>query len=369
MDESIKKFYLYDRWFYFQKETEDKIVYKSNSKRKLNGILVEFSKEIDNVDVLYFDNDKLISKLTITNIQKNKTEFHYQDKEPQLIHINDNTYVNLLIELFTNSDDKFLNKKTIKITKKNNLKKLCYREPDFKLDTEISLNSLKIESKILNYFIELIDYIKRNKDVLRINIKEKESEKEEEIIEECPKNYNLVIPSDLYIYDRNYTLIGEMNNNVYYENNQDGYTLLEVRPDPNSVISRLTLHFKKEASSKNEKYVLQMLHNSLNGVTVRYQTAKKAEIRIKSDTINDYDNAQYLNTIVYDGNNAKMSDRLQVKVGKIELDLTSHPYFSNTYVDENGNEYHMGSSDFAKLEGIACYAPGIYNGIKEKFLN
>lgn len=367
MLEKQRKFYLYDRWFYFKKEKEDKITYQSSAKKKTNYIEIVIDKNTNDTDILYIADNKLIAKLEITEFNSNNIRFHYQEQEPQYVEINDELYANLLIELFTSSNEKLFNKKTVKITKKRKKNDIVYREPeDFKLDKEISYNKLKIKSKVLDYFINIIDYIKNTNDLIDVT----DFISSEDIVKETfdiKKVKNLEIPNELYVYDRNYTFVGRDEQTIYYENEQTSINKLEIKIDPNNYISAVNLRIKNKTGDKNTKYVFQIIRNELNGITVRFGN-KNGHLRITSADPKDYDNATFRSTTIYGMDNKKISHRLDIKAGKDEYELTAHPYFSNSYVDCDGIEYRVASQDYARLDGMAHYAPGIFNNIEKTLI-
>ena len=152
MKEDRNKFYLYDRWFYIIKEDDEKIYYSSNPKDQLDGITIELEKQTKCMSVLYFEDEELKNKMTVSDITKEDIVLNYKDQEPQEIKINYNLYVNLLLDVTLKivsgrraTDD------TVIVTRKRNLNKMCYCEPDFPTDEEIPLSAIIVDSKILNY--------------------------------------------------------------------------------------------------------------------------------------------------------------------------------------------------------------------------
>ena len=96
--ESRNSFYLYDRWFFLVKEQPTKLIYSTIPENVLNGITLELDKEKKNITLLCFENTKMITKITTSSLEDKYMSFKYKEKEAQQIEINDNIYVNLIIE-------------------------------------------------------------------------------------------------------------------------------------------------------------------------------------------------------------------------------------------------------------------------------
>ena len=105
MIENRNQFYLYDRWFYYLKETDDKICYTSKPNNPQSGIMIEKYKNIKNIEILYLKNKKMISRLSISDITKKNIDIVYKDQEAQTISVHDNIHTNLLVELKTSIID------------------------------------------------------------------------------------------------------------------------------------------------------------------------------------------------------------------------------------------------------------------------
>lgn len=369
MLENKNRFYLYDRWFYLLKETEEKLTYTSVVKDSSSGILIEIEKETNDMSILYFEQKVLIAKLDITDTNSKNIKLHYQDQEPQQIIINDNVYVNLLLELYTNIENDKLNSKKMviinRMRKFDKEKRMCYCEPTFPIDKEVDLKTLDIESDVFNYFLELIDYIKSY-----IKSIDKITKEEEKVVEPLPLKTSinkLVIPEELYIYDRNYKFVGKDEKTIYYENHEDCINNLELKLDPNKYLSSINFIFE-EKGIKNSKMIFQIIRNELNGVTIKFYNHKKSQLRVSGKEYKNYDNAKFINVITYDEKRVKTFSNLEIKADQEEYNLTQHPYFTNTYIDEYGNEYRISSQDFAKLDNMTSYAPGIFTGIEEQLI-
>ena len=364
MVEKTNRFYLYDRWFNFIKETDDKIVYSSNKKKKGNSINVEIDKETSDMSILYLSDKKMLAKLDITDIDTDSINFHYQEQEPQLITINDNVYVNLILELTTSIDrTKFISEKIVRVNKKKKLNKMCYLEPDFPINEDINLKDVDIDSDMFSYFLNLIDYIKGY--VRSLETLMEKDKKTSTIAKLKQEEKNLVIAEELFIYDRNYNLVARDDRTLYYENHQDGITNLEIKMDPNKYLTSINFVIENETPFRTGKNLLQIIRNDLGGVTVRFTNRKKSSLRISGDTFKDYDDAKFKYETVYDQESNVVYNNVEVVADNDEYSLTYHPSLSNIFIDENGNAYRINGQDFCLLDSISSFAPGIFENVEK----
>lgn len=360
MVENKKRFYLCDRWYYLINETDNKLVYTTNLKNKMDGNLLEISKENHQIQIIYLSKNKAIAKLEINNVDSQNIDFHYIEYECNQIDVNDEIYTNLLIELFA-SRKKFDSKGNVEIlfTKKKKLNKMCYRTPDFPIDKKTDVKSIKIDLKKITEFQELTTYIPNNINKILGKIFSDEQINENEDIKEISR---LVIPQELEIYDRVYSFVEKTDNKLLYTNDEDDIINLEIKVDTiNFILQDITLVTKAKNQNKAAKNLIKIFPNLENGITAKYYTNKKSNINMGGKIIED---AKIDSEVIFDGNEQKISHTLSIKAGKQQFELTRHPHLMNNYVDNEGNIYHIGCSDFARFQGISGFACKIYKRIE-----
>ena len=367
MKKQLKRFYMYDRWFEFEKETEDKYIYTSAKRKKGSIIHLEAFKDNKNIDILYLKDKVMIAKLSLENIDTDNIHIHYQEQEPQLITINDNIYVNLILELFTDIEKgRLVSDKVVKVNKKKKLNKMCYLEPDFPINEEIDLHEIEIESDVFDYFLNLIEYIKGY--IKSLEFLMEHEDKKINPTRFINKKYKLNIAEELYIYDRSYTFVSKDDRTLFYENHEEGITNLEIKIDPNKYLTSINFIMENHSGITDNKDVFQIIRNELNGVTVRYLNRKKSNLRITGDEFKDYDSAKFRGISVYDSEANKVFDNIEIRAQNDEYVLSSHPVLSNVYIDEYGKTYRVNGQDFSKLDAMSDFAPGIFENVEKTLL-
>lgn len=362
--ESRNKFYLYDRWFYIVKDTDKEIEYSSIPNNVLNGITLKLDKEKYTLTILCFKKEKMITKITTSSLKDTCIEYKYKEKEPQFITVNNNLYVNLFIEAKVKYESvRSIGSGTMIIKRKNIMNKICYLEPDFKVNEKMTIASLDIDSQYFNYFKNLCEKISISKNKF-VEYIDTVSDKKEIIIDN--DNYSITIPDEIYYYDRNYTLIKKNVDSAVYSNQEDGYNELKINFNPlNKTLTQIQLKLKEEKSSKQAMYELKIYPNTLNGVTSTFKSNTKKTMMLSNREIED---ASFYSTLVFDDNSKLMSFNTKLTSKKTVYNLTISPVFRNVYSDEFGNEYHLIDRDYCQLLGIAKFAFWGYESTKKKFL-
>lgn len=378
MLENKNKFYLYDRWFYYLKEDENKITYTSLPSNPLNGIILQYNKENKTMNILYFNNKKLLTKINISDISQPQIEATYKEQEPQMIVINNNIYVNLLIGSYTKIDDNRNRETTVNISKKRNLNKLCYCEPTFPLNEDIDIKTININSGLFNYFTELVDAI-RYKSRKLIKISEEVIDKKVE--KTGLKVTELTIPDEIFFYDRYYQLDKtrptqeereyKPDDTIYYTNTEDGLYKLQIKYDPDfKFLTGLTFKIY-DSQLKRDRYILELKEKENSEIKVSFFNTKKEQFSFKNHDVKNHDvkNALYRSDTIYDDALNITSNNIKVESATESYNLTYNPYFSNTYTDSDGNEYHVRNSTFSMLSGISLFSPKSYKQLIKTFTN
>ena len=372
------KFFLHDRWFYFKKELDGLRTYTTMIDDPNNGLILIYDRESNEVEIIAIKDEEFIAKLYISDITQPEISFHYKENTPQNIYIEDDLYVNLLLEAFVETKYGRIDKESlIRITRKKNLDKILYLTPPLPLDEDIYLDKYKIESEMLTYFLELINsfnifikLLEKDKEIKQKKLEEEkpdlseykiECDGEEKIIVKPLEEFitNLEIPDELYIYDRKYNFVNKDLSSINYLNTQGGENKLRVKLDPNTqIVTGMTLESRNE---KDESFIFTALCGD-NNIMVSFGTLQKVPLQI---TYNERINTN----ITFEGTYDKKAKPIDVLV-KIEknntlVQLIPHPYFSGVYVDQSGNEYRLNSQEFSRFSGIASFSPYILDHIEK----
>ena len=363
MLENKDKFFLYDRWFYFKKEKDSKLTYTSMLNDQNNGLILIYDSLTNEIEIISLKDDEFMAKLHISDITQKDIRYHYKESTPQNIYIEDDLYVNLLLEAFVETKQGRIDKESIiRVSKKKNLDKIVYCTPNIPLDEDLYLEKYKIESNMLNYFLELIDsfsiYVSRLKEK---KAKEKPTPSLLETKYEQPTISNLEKQETLYIYDRRYAFVDRKQSNLNYINKNDGEHRLRIRLDPNLYF--LTGFSIESINEKNHKYILSALYGENDRVIATFGSEGRVPFRI---SYNEEINTYVVFEGTYDKNAKNIDTQLKLEKASTLIILKPHPFFSGVYTDQNGNEYRFCNQDFSRLTGIADASPNILNYIKKE---
>ena len=69
MVENKKRFYLYDRWFECQEETEEKMIYISIPRITTSNMKLELEKKENKMTIFSYKGRKLVNRIEISNFE------------------------------------------------------------------------------------------------------------------------------------------------------------------------------------------------------------------------------------------------------------------------------------------------------------
>lgn len=360
MVESKEKFYLYDRWYKRQSETEEKIIYVSIPENISSGIRMEINKKENKITVFSLEEKKVLNRIEISDIKSSNIELHYIDEICHDIELENNTYKNLFIEFFAIVENdiardyqvRFLSK-----NKKNNLDGISNL-----LNKKIDMGDMNIESQKADYFIEFVKnfifFKKKLIDIIELSsVAKLNGQKDSNQV----TKKKLLVPQSLEIYDRVYQLIQTNGNKIILENTEDDIRTLRIKYDPTaqlitSVCLRIDDYEKQEG-------VLQIIPNDLNGITARYYIVKKTNIRVGAEELKA---KKIRGLVIFDSSNQKISNSIRIITESKKIELVEHPYLANNYTNGMGNLLTIGNRTYKKFFGIASYAAPIFRNIDKK---
>ena len=359
MVEDKYKFYFIDRWFYLVKETDELLRYATNPSKITSGIILE--KNNNNLDLFYYDNSKLVAKIYVSDINNSEIFIHYKDLVPQQNEINGEIYVNLLLNAFTMyKNNRKRNFDKFYVSKKKNLKKLCYREPDFLLDTTLDLCDFNVDSPSFNYYKIFADnfglYVEKLKKCFV-------KEKSESCIEFDNKVKNLKLPDEIFLYDREYTLDKTKDNVILYTNYDDDLSELVMKYDYilNS-LREIDITFKDDKNTKT-RCEYKVVRNEYNGMDISFRNLVKSSLHVNQETI---EAVLYNMYAKFDADSKPIEESLELMIDKKRLVLYPHPVLSNMYVDSEGNDYRVANGDFARLRNMYKFSNNVLSNLEKK---
>lgn len=363
MFETKKKFFLYDRWYYLIKNTQDKVVYSSSPETKQEGNLIEIDKNTHDIGIIYFINKKASAKLKITDFDTLNPKFKYSQYECSDLIIDNELYSNLLIELNIETQNGRINDNSkISLTKKKKIKRICYREPKISLNKKHALSSINFKSEPVENIIKFIEVFKLNIKTLSDAIKVEENQ----TLESKPREVvRLETPQSLYVYDRAYHLIESFKDKYIYENAEEEIMNLEIKIDTNNqTLAYIKLQEKDSIYDENYKHIIELVPTKENGVCIKYRNLKSLNILANSEMISK---AKLQAELVYDSENTVVEDTLEIESKHNKYKLNAHPILLSEYLDKEGNLYHISNSAYARFQCIAPLAFHVFKNIEKGF--
>ena len=360
MAEDKNRIYLCDRWFYLIKETDTILKYASNPIKPTQGIILEKRKDDNSLQIFYYVKNKLFNKISVSDITEKEIFFHYKDLVPHLTNINGEEYVNLLADIFSHL--KYGNRAEsdkIYIKKKKNLRKLCYREPDFPLEVTIDLKDLSVANEGIQYYLNLVSNFKLY--IPNVNEREKQDDMAKNITGEIRE---LNIPGELALFDRIYTFKEEELGRLYFYNDEDSITNLVINYDTiYRYIEGININFRETIGTKKFDCTYEAYRNEYNGMTVVFYNNIKENININQQKIED---SRYKFFAKYDESGNQVSNYLEIIAGRKRTVYYLHPVLSTIYIDDDGNTYQIGNQNFGRLKGMANFSNGIFKVLEKK---
>lgn len=355
--ENQKRLYFYDRWFELVTQKEDSLIYYSIPRNASNGIKLEINQNTNEIIICYIKNKQVIRQISITNIFEKNIELHYSDVICELMMIGDHVYDNLAIEVFTNiSNDSPSRKYELMFSKREILSNYEWKDPILPINQRMDIDEIDVSSDKVNDFIEFVASfpieIRRIKNMQNY---EENSETTQLAVS------NIAIPQEIIVYDRVYKLVKVKEDKIILTNQDEDIRNLEIKYDP-FTLQLQSVSIKMKKNNKTER-VLKIEPNDLNGITVQYRTKVTETVVISEKKV---ENAKVNFNMVFDKNKNKVENNVLISTATEEIKLLEHPVIGNNYTDGNGNLYTLRNQGYNTLYGVASFAPGIFNSIKEK---
>lgn len=356
MVENKKRFYLYDRWFECQEETEEKMIYISIPRITTSNMKLELEKKENKMTIFSYKGRKLVNRIEISNIESSNIELHYIEEKCKNRELEESDYNDLLIELYAEIENGIIKNSQIKFIPK--YKKHNLGDSSILLNEKTNLSDLNIKSKKVEDFLDFVrSFIIHRKKLVDILTKDPKIEREKS----QPLIREILIPQELEVYDRAYHLVKTQENQIILMSQEEEARSLEIKFDP-IALSLISICFKIN-NYDSQKGILQIIPNDLNGVTARYCTRRETKVRVGDKKI---ETPKIKSVVIFDENEQKISNTVSIITNEKELKLIEHPYLKGNYTDGAGNLLTIGNSSYNTLLGIASFAPQIFKSVDKK---
>lgn len=367
----IKKFCFCDRWYYFNKVENNILFYETKKGDYVNNSLFQFNIDDKTITLITIKNKHTIDKLEISDITMNNIVYNYTQFIPDEIEVNDNIYVNVLLNFRAEIEGFRLISEEVKFVPVKRMKKMCYCEPVFPLNTYVDARLYDINSDKYNKFQKMYWNCSSSYSFIKEKLLNN-NEDDVEVIGDFDLNRNSIldVPKEIYIYSANYVLYSDDVDTYYYIEDKMDYS----KDDKNNTLKFLTI--KVDLYSGKTKMIeikngslslIQIYRNEKNNnnVTFRYVNKKKLDVNINGIL---YEKCKIHMDADYDENNKINEYSINiVSKGTSGLNLKAHPIYVNTYLDDEGNEYHLGNGNFALDQFMVYSACNIINFVDQSF--
>lgn len=369
--------------FYYQKKIGKKYIYQEMGINPSKLEMVFENEILKNVNLVerHDDNKKIITKIRTNS--KNNIEISIQDNCYEDIEINDNLLSNIHV-LYKKTYDQLgtLKSESLSIIsnkKESNftLKKLLEEDNQYINNKKVvmTVNSSKMSS-IEDKFTELItEFIKFNSQKEHKQSQKETQEVKEEIVEKKEViNHPYIVPSNLYIYDREYYLELATTNYLKYVNNEDGQFTLGIKLDcDNRKIKELIFtdeqkklnhdDIKKQVffSDKYEKgNIIRLIPMDNQNVKGLYKSHKE-DVKI-NDKINSKTKINGKAILDTEENNIDVMLDISTKNGKLTVFNT---LLSFRFI-QGEETYYIISKSYAKFYNMVMMSPYILKAVEDK---
>ena len=375
MVENQNNIYLFNDYYTFVHKKRDKLVFKSvNSELIQIKILeIEFNKDktLKKVDIYTVVNEELIDSTHITkgvdgiielDFYPIKQEYIMIDGKRELYKLNIYATYNELLE----SNNKTLEVELVK--KGHRRHKILNKIFEYNtLYISKNKNKHRIISKNIKNVEEMINVIGPSLNQIEEKYQE-ETFTPYQITQEQIETVISEYPLSIFVYDRNYDLVGIKDNILIYRNNEDGIQELEI-----------ILNIKEEKVT--EVKFINYIQNEIEGIKNTFKSKvirmQKIEDNIyaslntfQKESVNINDKAKQDVSIkvqaIVDKEGYINSMNLNLETEEEKLELNRSNTFGVDYNDRNNNEYRTSSRSYNGFKSMLTYSRGIFNSIEKK---
>ena len=377
-----------DKEFYYQEKKSKKRIYQTIGE---NPTKLEISYEngkIKSVNIIEINQDVKVKVIKIRVNSKENIEISVEYKDNEIVEIDNDLLNDMHVnykKIYTKSGE--LKEERLSIISKK-------KQPDIILKRLLEEDSQYINKKkvVMTVNTEKLKLFETYSDQLitefiKLNEREKPKTKEE-IIEEdlievimdetnvLPLEGSYVIPSDIHLYDRIYSLESSTVNHLKYINTEEGIYRLEIKLDhskqrvkevifietkPKLLTEKRKKKPETDSSSLYEKGSIIRLIPLEDGNIKGLYTSKKEDIKVENKIISKTKtNAEGLYLASED--ETKSFVEITLKSGKLKVYSTSLAYI----FENQENSYYIVSRSHNKFTNLLRMSPYILKAVEDK---
>jgi len=379
MVENLESIYLDNIKFDFVGYSKNKVIFKnvSNEINEMKILEIDYSEEekFRKIDIYTIEDEECVESIHITRGIDGITEVDYYPVYEKVITIDGKKDFYKMSSYIIYSETKeIISQEHCKlelIKRGHKRQKVLTQLPienslfittnnKFHQVFSIDLNSIKRFTK------SIISDIRKLENNILIKEKTKHVE-QEELFESIVGVY----PDSLYVYDRNYDLIGLKNNILLYRNLEDDITELEVCLGNNKdIIEEVRFNYYKDIEvegikNKSKKRTIIMIKEDDKIKASLYNYSK--EKTIMSDKVTE---AMYIKADAIITNTGKIEDMKVSLENQLDcINLTKTHSVGNYYINQNNEECCLNSYSYLTFKSLISFASGIFRNLENKLIN
>lgn len=382
MVEKIEKVNIINRDFEFVRYSKNKLIFKSinsetNEIRILEIEVFNDEEKIKKIDIYTIEDEEGVESLHIQRGIDDVIEIDYYPVTHKSITIDGKKSLykmNAYILYSENNDSPHRSFCKLELVKKGHKKcKTLTELPGtnnlfitsdnrFHHVSSNNLSMLKSLTKSITLDIKEIEkilFVKKESEVVEEKISE-------ELIEELIENY----PTLLYIYDRNYELVGLKNNALIYRNTEEDIIELEIYFSENKeTVKEVRFVYYKDVEiegikNKSKKKTIRMI-NENNQIKASLCNNSKESVRLNDETL-EKTMIKAEAIISSDGHIEEILVNLENELVKLDLEKVYN--IGNYFADENKNEYTLSSYSYLTFKSLITFSAGIIRNIEKRLI-
>jgi len=382
MVEKIENINIIDREFEFVRYSRNKLIFKNvnNDRKEIKILKIKLfndEEKIKKIDIYTIEDEEGVESLHIKRGIDDVIEMEYYPVTHKSITIDGkkalykmNAYIIYIennepthrsfckLELIKKGHKKCKTLTEIPVT--NNL--FITSNNRFHHVSSNNLSMLKNLTKSITVDIKEIEKIIFSKKENKVN----EEKTSEELIEKLIENY----PTSLYIYDRNYDLVGLKDNALIYRNTEEDIIELEVYfSENNESVKEVRFVYYKDIEiegikNRSKKKTIRMI-NENNQIKASLCNNSKESVRLNDETLEK--TMIKANAIISsDGHIEEILVNLENEL--VKLDLEKVYSIGNYFADENKNEYTLSSYSYLTFKCLITFSAGIIRNIETRLI-
>jgi len=384
MVENLETIKLMDKKFKFVQRRNEKLIYQSIDKELEEVTLLELEideneKRIKKIDIFSFQDEEVSESIHISRGIDGITEIDYFPTEEEYVSIDgDKKLYNInIFRTYSETDSSYPELYEVQLTRKGHKKhKFLTKTTDETIYLTKNNNSHEIKSQSINRLKRLTTFLTPSIIEIERSLFDSNYKKtiEVEPTEEVSIEPTLDYPLSLFVYDRDYSLVGIKNDVLIYRSTEGEIQELEVYFDatktkiPEIRFVNYEESYIEGIRNFSKKKIVRIQTISNNKVKATLVNRKKESMIINGHTL---DKAILRVNAIVEETSVKtkvIEENLDIRCQGVNLLLKKSPTRRINFVDENGEEYSVLTSSHVFFDMLIVYGPGLINVLEKRLI-